>query len=150
MGMGAFFQGLDDRIVNQARQREMAARDGHIAAIRGGFERNPNEEGVMQAINQYAAQDAAMGLPQDALMQQAAAGQQRQIMAEQGYGIRHPLQSINHAMAESRPVRYGVIGGAAVGGGMAMTAGAQKLLGLMDALSESDQTDMARDQPLTS
>ena len=108
----------------------MRAIDGIVA----DYQNNPNDPGVQQAL-------AANG--GDYL---AAA------MAERdGYGgMRTPIESLNRAMNESDAARYGVVGGAALGGGMAMTAGAQKLMDLMGLFEEAGETEVARDQPLTS
>ena len=53
-------------------------------------------------------------------------------------------------MATNPYARYGVIGGAALGGGTAMTAGAQKLAQVMGLLEEAQQTEVARDNELHS
>lgn len=149
MGMGQYFQGLDDRIEAQAASRAAGARQSAIDGIASGYARNPNEQAVFDAVNQYAGAEASMGLPQDAVLQAAAAGQREQIMQDHG-GWRTPVESLNQAMVDSQAARYGVIGGAALGGGMAMTAGAQKLMDLMGLFEEAGETEVARDQPLTS
>ena len=43
-----------------------------------------------------------------------------------------------------------LFGGGVTLGGAAMTAGAQKLLGVMGVLGEAEETDVARDEPLQS
>ena len=134
MGMGQYFQGLDDRIANQAEQRANDARMRAIDGIVADYQNNPNDLGVQQAL---AANEG------DYL---AAA-----IAERNNYGgMRTPIESLNRAMNESDAARYGVVGGAALGGGMAMTAGAQKLMDLMGLFEEADETEVARDQPLTS
>ena len=150
MGMGQYFQGLDDRLVAQARNRETYARENAIANIRDGYGKNMQGPGVQQAV-QY--QQALSGGITDEQALQAAAAAQREYSVQNGGGWRTPIESVNHAMANDAAARYGY-GAAAVGGatlgGAGMTAGAQKLMDLMGLFEEAEETEVARDQPLTS
>lgn len=150
MGMGGFFQGLDDRLVAQARNRETYARENAIADIRGSYANNLEDDAVQQRLEQ--AMLANPGMTQDQASHAAATAQREQIMQDHG-GWRTPIQSVNHAMANDAAARYGY-GAAAVGGvtlgGAGMTAGAQKLMDLMGLFEEAEETEVARDQPLTS
>ena len=61
-----------------------------------------------------------------------------------------PMESFHQTMADDPLQRRLVTGALGVTGGAAMTAGAQKLIGLMGMLEEADETEVARDAPLTS
>ena len=135
--MGQFFQGLDDRIANQAEERANNARMRAIDGIEADMRANATDPAVLQQVGGYAP---AGGNYLDAAIAQ-----------REGYSaMQTPIESINRAMNDSAAARYGVVGGAAVGGGLALTAGAQKLIGLMDMLNEANQTEVARDMPLQS
>ena len=133
MGMGQFFRNLDDRIANQAEQRANNARMRAIDDIVADYQRNPNDAGVQQAMSGY-------GSPLEAAIAER----------NQYSGMQTPIESINRAMNENPYARYGVVGGTALGGGMAMTAGAQKLMDLMGMFQEAEETEVARDAPLPS
>ena len=141
MGMGGFFQGLDNRIENAANARAAAARGAAVESIRAGMERNPSDPG-------YAAYMTGNDAPAYGVPYYDAAVAYREGTAPAAW--QRPVEAINNAMADSAAARYGVVGGAALGGGMAMTAGAQKLMDLMGLFEEADETEVARDQPLTS
>lgn len=141
MGMGQFMgrmgghvddfaRSLDDRLVNQAEQRANEARLRAIDAIKADMDRHPTAGATKEMMagydNSLAAAEAQMA------------------------GHMGPLETINRAMSDNPYARYGVIGSAAVGGGAAMTAGAQKLLSVMGLLEEANQTEVARDMPLQS
>ena len=141
MGMGQFMgrmgghvddfaRSLDDRIVNQAEQRANEARLRAIDGIKAEMDRSPNSSATKEMMAGY---DNSL----------AAAVAQMQ-------GKMGPVEQLNRAMSDDPYARYGVIGSAAVGGGAAMTAGAQKLLSVMGLLEEAEQTEVARDMPLQS
>ena len=147
--------GLNQAIIDQADRRAMESRDDAIRDIRAKMIRNPGDP---THVNAYADAgiDAAigtrMGTAEGAAdsdygqyYQQAAAG----MRDEQGYGWASH-EAVNRAMATNPYARYGVIGAAGVGGGLGITAGAQKLVDLMGLFEEAEQTEIARDQPLTS
>ncbi len=141
MGMGQFMgrmgghvddfaRSLDDRIVNQAEQRANEARLRAIDGIKAEMDRSPNSPATKEMMAGY---DNSL----------AAAVAQMQ-------GRMGPVEQLNRAMSDNPYARYGVIGSAAVGGGVGMTAGAQKLLSVMGLLEEAEQTEVARDMPLQS
>ena len=138
IGQGGF-GGLDDMIAMQAEQRAGAARARAIDDIKAGYQRNGADPAVQQTMAaNYVAGDVA-----DDTMTRAA-------IAERGQPGWLSMEALNQQMADSRAARYGVIGAAGLGGGALATAGAQKIAALMGLLQESDETEVARDQPLTS
>ena len=145
--MGNFFRDLDDRIVQQSYGRAENERAKAIENIKQGMMRDQSNKSYGETYEgmapQYPASMRENAETSDAYYDVAAA----RYMDSVGAG---PMESLNVAMAENPYARYGVAGTAAVGGGMAMTAGAQKLLGLMGLLSEAGETEVARDMPLQS
>ena len=156
-GLGGFMQDAGERIdnilISQAREREAAIRADAIAEIKQGY---------MNAADQPGTQDAlrAAGINPTKYRQrdpgkyeadyQAAAEMQRGVVGEKGGPGWASLEAVNNAMATNPYARYGVIGSAAVGGGAAMTAGAQKLAQVMGLLEEAQNVEEARDMPLHS
>ena len=130
---------LDDKIKEQALNRAEVSRQRHIDEIKAGYGSNMSDPAVQQQVA-----DAYMpGDVYDDTMTRAA-------IAERGQPGWMSMEALNQQMANSRAARYGVIGAAGLGGGALATAGAQKLAALMGLLQESDETEVARDQPLTS
>ena len=152
MGIGQRIAGaaanFDDMLANQAEQRANEARIRAIDDIKASMIKNPGD----QAYEPYYP-DARMtmsgGAEKYAQQYLDAATAMRD---DQGYGGMS-IEGINRAMNEDAAARYGygalAIGGATAGGA-AMTAGAQKLLGLMGILQEAGETEVAREMPLQS
>ena len=151
--MGDGLGGLDQMIAMQAEQRANVDRQRAIEGIKAGYMNAPSQEGVTDALKAagFRSTKARQNNPQkyEADYQRAAEVNRGELGQPGGPG-NLSLEAINTAMATSPLARYGVIGGAAVGGTAAMTAGAQKLIGLMEMLEEADETEVARDLPLTS
>ena len=157
MGLGQYIQktamDFDSMVKRQAAARADNARARAIADIKADMIENPGEPAYTAY---YGAPGAGVNKSQQTAMAQPGRGEKygdqygaaaTAYRTEQGMG---PIEGLNRAMAENPYARYGVAGTAAVGGGLAMTAGAQKLMQLMGALDEATQTDVARDMPLQS
>ena len=150
-------QNFDSMVQRQALARAQAARESAISGIKDSIMANPADPGYANAI-QGAARNAAQAkaaMHPDAVSKHpeyadtvypTAARDYREDVAQHWY--QKPVESLNQAMADNAYARYGVIGSAAVGGGAAMTAGAQKLLGLMGALQQANESEEARQLPL--
>ena len=140
MGLGQYIRNraedFDDMLINQAEQRANDARMSAIDEIKAGMVRNPAQE---------AGAYAPGNLSDDQYMQLAT--------GRRNFAAHTPIESINRAMADDPVARYGYAAaavGGATAGGAAMTAGAQKLLALMGVLGEAQETEIARDNELTS
>ena len=156
-GIGAWLydqgQSIDNMIIRQAQERAAAAREAGIGQIRGEMYANRAEDATRQQIqgtpgvSASAYKRAVMPSAKESnpVYDKAAAYQRDQAAA-----WATPVESLNQAMADSALARYGVVGSAALGGGMAMTAGAQKLMSLMGLLEQAGQVDSDRQAPLSS
>ena len=151
MGMGQYIQNramdFDSMVQRQAANRAENERAKAIASIKQGMIRDEggkSYDATYQGMaGKYPAEMRTNEATSDAYYDVAAS----RYVDEYGPG---PLESLNESMANNAAARYGVIGTAAVGGGLGLTAGAQKILGLMGILEEANQTEVARDQPLQS
>ena len=144
---------FDSMVQRQATARADDARARAIADIKAGMIENPGEPAYTAY---YGAPGAGVNKSQQTAMAQPGRGEKygdqygaaaTAYRSEQGMG---PIEGLNRSMAENPYARYGVVGTAAAGGGLALTAGAQKILGLMGILEEANQTEVARDMPLES
>lgn len=141
---------LDARIVQQASNRADGARQRAIEGIKAEMIGNPSAKSVQDQM-QMLGYDEAMRkkMAADPVNERYGPDFDELAYAQMGAHV-GAVESLNRAMAENPYARYGVIGSAAVGGGAAMTAGAQKLLSVMGLLEEAEQTEVARDMPLQS
>ena len=156
-GVGGFMQDAGERIdnifISQAKEREDAIRAEAIAEIKQGYMNAADQPGTMDALRAAGINPTKYRQRDPAKYEadyQAAAEMQRGVVGEQGGPGWASLEAVNNAMATNPYARYGVIGGAALGGGTAMTAGAQKLAQVMGLLEEAQQTEVARDNELHS
>jgi len=151
--MNGGFEGLDGMIAAQAEQRAYDTRQRAIEEIKAGYMKNAQAPETIAALK-AAGIRSTKGRQRDPDRyaddyRQAAAFERGELGQEGGPGSLS-LEAINHAMATNPMARYGIIGGAGVAGAAGMTAGAQQLEQLMGLLQEADETEVARDQPLTS
>jgi hypothetical protein len=141
---------LDDKIVAQAQDRADVARQAMIEEVKAGMINNPNDPAVQTIMQMQGYRRNTMdGMTSDPTNKRYA-DRYDQMANANAEGHRGPVEILNQAMADNAGVRYGVIGTAGLGGGALATAGAQKVAALMGLLQESDETEVARDQPLTS
>ena len=146
-------QSVDNMIIQQAQERAAAAREAGIGQIRSDMYANRAEEGIRKQIqgtpgvSASAYRKAVMPSAKESnSVYDTAAAYAR----DQANAWTTPVESLNQAMADSALARYGVVGSAALGGGVAMTAGAQKLMSLMGLLEQAGQVDADRQAPLSS
>ena len=161
MGAGQFFrnmgdgiqgaaEGFDSRIKAQATTRADEARQRMIESIKDDMLRNPNQAAVQEAMQMQGYKPQMIeNMSADPYNERYGPEFDEMAYAQAG-NHQGPIESINRAIATNPYARYGTVGGAAVGGGLAMTAGAQKLAQVMGLLEEAQQTEVARDNELHS
>lgn len=161
MGAGQFFrnmgdgiqgaaQGFDQRVAAQATTRADMARQAAIEEIKSGMIRNVGDVGVQHQMQIQGIPSSRMvAMTEDPTRDRYSDEFDEMAWSQMG-NHQGPVESINRAIATNPYARYGTIGGAAVGGGVAMTAGAQKLGQIMGLLQEAEQTEVARDNELHS
>ena len=141
---------LDARIAQQATNRADAARQRAIEEIKDEMIRNPSAKSVQELMGSMGYdQKMRERMVADPINERYGPDFDELAYAQMGAHV-GPVEALNRSMAENPYARYGVIGSAAVGGGAAMTAGAQKLLSVMGLLEEANQTEVAREMPLQS
>lgn len=164
MGAGQFFRNMGDRIqrapadldaalIRQADMRAEEARQAAIESIKSEMIRNPSDQGVQQQMQAQGYTQRQM----DRMVADPTNERYGPDFDEMAYGQMSGnagfVERVNRAMVNDPAARYGysalAVGGATAGGA-AMTAGAQKLIGLMGILGEAEETEVARDLPLTS
>jgi hypothetical protein len=149
-GIQGAAQGFDERIKAQATERAEVARQAAIENIKAGMIRNPADASVQQAMQMQGYSPKQMaGMTEDPINDRYGADYDEMAYAQM-QGRQGLLEGVNREMASNPYARYGVIGGAALGGGTAMTAGAQKLAQVMGLLDEAQNVEEARDMPLHS
>lgn len=147
-GIGGAARGFDERIQAQATNRADAARMEAIENIKAGMMRNPSDQAVQDAMQMQGYTPKQMvAMTEDPINERYGPDYDEMAYAQM-QGRQGLLEGVNREMARNPYARYGVIGGAALGGGAAMTAGAQKLAQVMGLLDEAQNVEEARDMPL--
>ena len=150
---------FDERVMNAMAGAEQQARADQISGLRKNWtQKGPDSRNIQMDVVDRAGGDFSDPQQVEAakvMMQHADQGAADQLYAN---AIKNTPQGLigRGAGLLARDDTLGglargtVFGGGVTAGGAAMTAGAQKLMALMGMLEEADETEVARDAPLTS
>jgi hypothetical protein len=148
----------DQRVMDAMGRAERDARLGQVEAVRNSFSKAGSDAAQARGLGYRAGLEAESPREMDEMVMatmQAGGPEADHLMAQAvGNTPQGLIGKGAHLLAQDNTVgglaRGAVFGGGVTAGGAAMTAGAQKLVALMDLMGESDEVEVARDQPLTS
>lgn len=138
---------------------EMNAHKGQVEYLKKRWAKNvPGNTPIAQDVIQLAGMDPVADKEYVAALQEKARAGDPSVDAIYTDATRNVPQGLAGRAAgflaqdnvAGGIARGTLFGGGVTAGGAAMTAGAQKLLGIMGILGENEETEVARDQPLQS